>query len=139
MKQLNTADFAPFSPVPESYTNNPSYDNDINPNYYKDTNLPQSSPYQNMNSGGFTTRAEASPAADRLKLQQELTDLKRERLGDYRELQDLRERDLVRKRFGDQRKTYRAYVLDTSKETRGWLREGAGLRSSLRDTRGMFE
>lgn len=139
MKQT-TASFAPFSSVPESYTNNPSYDNEINPNYYKDPIQQSISPYQNMAPQsspdvGMPTR----PPVDRLHLQQELADLKRERLGDYRELQDLRERDLVRKRFGDQRKTYRAYILDTSKETRGWLREGTGIKNSIRDTRGMFE
>lgn len=63
----------------------------------------------------------------RLKLQQELQDLKRERLAEGRELQNLRERDLTRKRIAATRQSYRAYVLDTSKETRGWLREGKNI------------
>jgi hypothetical protein len=63
----------------------------------------------------------------RLKLQQELQDLKRERLAEGKELQSLRERDLTRKRIAATRQSYRAYILDTSKETRGWLREGKNI------------
>lgn len=86
----------------------------------------------NIPGEGTTSRGDAK--LRRLELQQELQQLKRERLKESRELQALRERDLVRKRIADTRKSYRAYVLDTSKETRGWLREAQGNAQAAKET-----
>jgi hypothetical protein len=90
-----------------------------NPTPDRFTTEPANNPYSPVSSD--------EARMQRLRLQQELQDLKRERLSEGKELQSLRERDLTRKRIAATRQSYRAYVLDTSKETRGWLREGKNI------------
>lgn len=109
----------------------PSYDDSINPSYYKD-------PLSGGNGYQVGNRQQNVNKLDKLRLQQELQDLRRQRLNESRELQDLRKRDLVRKRQAEERKNYRAYILDNSKETRGWLREIKAYGNAARDTRDMF-
>lgn len=123
-----------FSSVesPLSAMNNPSFDNEVNPAFYKDPIDYRSSAFDT--NPDYDTPRTTDAKLKRLQLQQELQDLKRERLAESRELQDLRERDLRRKRIADTRKSYRAYVLDTSKETRGWLREAQGNAKAAQDT-----
>lgn len=110
---------------------NPSFEDGQNPAFYK-----QANPYEPKNA--FSEAPLESPGEHRLRLQQELQDLRKERLNEGRELQDLRERDLARKRISATRQSYRAYVLDSSKETRGWLRESQGIGNTIRDTANMF-
>lgn len=110
---------------------NPSFDDGQNPAFYR-----QSSPFESQNT--FSEAPPESPVEHKLRLQQELQDLRRERINESKELQDLRERDLARKRIAATRQSYRAYVLDSSKETRGWLRESQGIGNTIRDTANMF-
>lgn len=110
---------------------NPRFNDNQNPAFYK-----QSAPYEAQNR--FTETPPESPIEHKLRLQQELQDLRKERINESKELQDLRERDLARKRIAATRQSYRAYVLDSSKETRGWLRESQGIGNTIRDTANMF-
>lgn len=128
---MSSRGYSPGRQNPGASISNPSFDEDINPPYYRDP-LDTGSSYSPSNPGAANNKLE------KLRLQQELQDLRRERQGEARELQDLRERDLVRKRIADGRKSYRAYVLDSSKESRGWLREVQSYNSALRDTAGLI-
>lgn len=110
---------------------NPSFDDRANPTYYKD-------PSDSFGQYDQSPRSANSNKLEKLRLQQELQDLRRERLSESHELQGLRERDLARKRIADGRKSYRAYVLDSSKESRGWLREVQGYNTAINDSLGMF-
>jgi hypothetical protein len=131
MNNMSSGGFNPGRSNPDAPLYNPAFDDSVNPSYYKDPVDPTTR---------YTTRATGpdSNKMEKLRLQQQLQDLRRERLAETRELGDLRERDLTRKRIADGRKSYRAYVLDTSKESRGWLREVQGYNTAIKDTRGML-
>lgn len=125
LNMASTANFVSAYSSPLGELENVSYDDRINPAYYNQPPI-----YSSV--GGVRSNP------SRYELERELQTLRRDRASESRELIDLRQRDLARKRLADQRKSYRAYGLDSSKEIRGWLREAKAVKQAARDSRKEF-